>query len=168
MIEWHAEADRLVAQPAGDARGHRGRSLRQRARRRRPWCGALLPLRSRGDGRRASEGVLRRWPVDPAWASVGGVLTFAAVGYALVIGFLPFFFRFGLPLGTTLFSVSAGAVVFAAIGIARLAGASWQLADTVWGAWPAPLGVVAIAAVLAAFGVLSVRLSVRFYEDRDL
>jgi hypothetical protein len=64
--------------------------------------------------------------------------------------------------------VSAGAVAFAAIGIARLAGASGQLADTVLRAWRAPLGDVAIAAVLAALGVLSVRLSVRFYVRRDL
>jgi len=136
----------------------------------------------------AGERLIERWSASPAWASGGGVCAFAIVGYALVIGFLPFYFCFGFPLGASWFAVSATVLVSAAAGLARLVGPAARLADTpgataaglppseavrawlavlaaAWGLGPALLAVLAGA---AALGALSVRLSTGFYRRREL
>jgi hypothetical protein len=122
------------------------------------------------------------WRGAPSWATVDGVVAFLSIGFVVVAAFLPFLFRWGLPLGGALFSAAATFVLAAGAVLARLvspapataAGSSswseavrgWFLALTAsWGPWPAGLMVLAGAAVL---GAVSVRLSVRFYKGREL
>jgi hypothetical protein len=128
------------------------------------------------------------WQGSPSWGSIDGVVAFLAVGYVLVVTFLPFFFRWGLPLGATWFSVSAVVVLSAGIALARAAAqaipaaqptarsleaASWSEAirgwlialSSSWGPLPASLMLVLGA---GALGAVSMRLSIRFYERREL
>ena len=136
----------------------------------------------------ATERVAAHWQGAPSWATVDGVVAFIAVGYVAVVAFLPFFFRWGLPAGAALFSasalvfVSAGTVVARALARTTPAGVvlagitgslSWSEAVRGWllalsalrGPWIAGLVLIAGA---AALGAASVRLSIRFYEARDL
>jgi hypothetical protein len=113
----------------------------------------------------ASDRLLSRWHGAAGWAPADNLPVFLAVGYLLIVGFMPFCFRFGFPFGTTLFSVSAGVMVLAAMALGRFLESSWSLSGASSIGWPACLAAVAIA---AALGVFSVWLSVRFYENRDL
>jgi hypothetical protein len=130
----------------------------------------------------ASSRVTARWQGSPSWASADGVAAFLLVGLLVIAVFLPFFFRWGLPLGLSLFSATA---VVALAAVAALARAAWRSPDDAreaqswsetlrgwllalsasWGPWVASLIVIAGA---AALGALSLRLSTRFYQRREL
>jgi hypothetical protein len=131
--------------------------------------------------------VIERWHGTPGWASFTAVTAFLIVGYLLTVGFLPFYFRFGLPLGAAWFSVATAVASSGTLGLARLArgaegvagagGAAairpfggavftWlSSAATTWGGVPTALALVGLAAVVA---MVSIGLSIRFYEERDL
>jgi hypothetical protein len=120
------------------------------------------------------ERLARHWPDSPAWASADGVLALLMVGFVVIVSFLPFFFRFGLPLGGAFFgtvAVGVGGTLTAALHPVTTLGPSEALRRSLsslagaWGAGPALVAVLAAGAVAA---LLSVRLSVRFYEGRDL
>jgi len=136
----------------------------------------------------ATERVAAHWQGSPSWATVDGVVAFLSIGFVAVAAFLPFFFRWGLPAGASLFAASAVVFVLAGTVVSRalsgttpagelLAGItgslSWSEAvrgwlvalSTSWGPWAAAPMVLAGA---AALGAASVRLSVRFYQARDL
>ncbi len=186
-IEWHFDADHLIASlPAT-------RAVIVSARYASALGGLLLGavlfvLYGHVTMAVATGRVAERWQVSPSWATGDGVVAFVAVGYVLVTTFLPFFFRWGLPLGATLFLASvavvlpagtlAGRAVSHAVPAAQvLAGITESLSwsDMVrgclvalsasWGPWLAGLMLLAGA---AALGTASVRLSVRFYERREL
>jgi hypothetical protein len=134
------------------------------------------------------ERVTAYWQGAPSWATVDGVVAFLLIGLAAVAAFLPFFFRWGLPVGAAIFSASAVVAISAGTVVARalsrttpageiLAGITgslswsetvrgWVLAlSAAWGPWTAALMVLAGA---AALGAASMRLSIRFYERREL
>jgi hypothetical protein len=136
----------------------------------------------------ATARVTAHWQRSPSWATADGVVAFLAVGYVLVTAFLPFFFRWGLPLGGALFTAAAAVILSAGTVLARvlsgttpagdaLAGVAgslswsdavrgWLLAlSAAWGPWLAALMVLAGAATL---GAASMRLSIRSYERREL
>ncbi|MGE5359896.1 MAG: ABC-2 transporter permease, partial [Bacteroidales bacterium] len=184
MIEWHYDGDRFVASlpvtraSIVTARYVSGLSV--------VFVGAAL-YAAYGHAAAAVAGqrLLARWPGTPAWAAADGVAAFLLVGYAILVGFLPFFFRFGLPLGTGLFAVSAAAVLtvaglfsslvstpgvsIARSGLAHLPSGmvrAWLASlSAQWGTAPAAFVIIAGA---AACGLVSLRLSVRSYERRDL
>jgi hypothetical protein len=172
-IEWQYETDRLLASlPVTRATLVRSRYVSALAG--LTIGAALFVLYGHAAMALATGPVAERWSGSPSWASADGVTAFLAVGFAAVIGFLPFFFRFGLPLGAMLFSTcAAGAVAATAVPVGAATAHSWS--ETVrgwllslvasWGPWQAGLVLITCAAVL---GVLSVQLSVRFYERRDL
>jgi hypothetical protein len=187
LIEWQLGTDRLVASlpvtRATIVKARYASALGAVA------LGAVLFV-AYGHGLMAvaADRLAGRWPGAPMWASADGVAAFLVVGCVVTIGFLPFYFRAGFPVGAALFSVSAGVVLFAAIGLNLLGGSTGRLADAAGGAattlrssdvirgWlvslaasmgavPAALAVLGVGALL---GVGSVRLSIRFYEGRDL
>lgn len=163
-IEWRTGADRVVASlpvtRAGIVQARYASALGGLA------LGAVLYLLY-GHAVRvmASEAALSRLLGEAVWALDEGAVAFVAVGYALIIGFLPFYFRFNLPLGASLFTVSAGLMVSAAMALGGFAGFSWSLSGASSLGWPAWLAALAVA---VALGVFSTWLSVRFYESRDL
>jgi hypothetical protein len=180
-IEWHVDADHLVASlPVA-------RAAIVSARYASAVGGvavgaALFVLYGHVTMAVATERVAAHWQGSPSWATVDGVVAFVAVGFVAVIAFLPFFFRWGLPLGASLFSAAAAVVLAAGVVLAgaaspapaATAGAlSWSGAvrgwlielSVAWGPWVAALMVLAGA---AALGAASVWLSIRFYEAREL
>jgi hypothetical protein len=173
MIEWHFDTDRFVASlPVS-------REAIVNARYASACCGlavgaTLFVAYGRVAMSLAPEHLIRRLPAAPAWASADGVLAFLGLGFLLLIGFLPFFFRLGFPLGGGLFGaaavVAAGAFT-AAMRFTPSLGASdavrgWLLSlARAWGVVPA---LAAVLAAAAALSFVSVRLSVRFYETREL
>jgi hypothetical protein len=186
-IEWHFDADRLVASlPVTRLTVVQARYSSALAG---VALGAVLyVVYGHGVMAIAGDRLIGRWHGVPAWTSADGICAFLAVGYVLVIGFLPFYFRFGFPFGATLFVVSAGVAVSAAAGLARVGdpaarlvqargGAAMALQPSEiirgwfsslaasWGEGPASLALFAGAAVL---GFLSVWLSTRFFARRDL
>jgi hypothetical protein len=180
-IEWHLDADHFVASLPVT------RAAIVSARYASAFGGlvvgaALFVLYGHLTMAVATARVAERWQGSPSWASADGVVAFLAVGYVLLVSFLPFFFRWGLPLGGTVFSVSAGAVLSAGTVLARATSQApggtpeafspsqavrgWLLAlSALWGPWLACLILLLGAAVL---GAAAVRLSIRFYEARDL
>ena len=134
----------------------------------------------------AGERIVQRWHGTTGWASAGSVSAFLLVGYLLIIGFLPFVFRLGLPLGASWFSVASTFTGSAAAGLWRPgrssdttapgAGTAAQAAGgaaQVWlSATAEALGVmpatVAIVGVAALAGAVSLALSTRFYQAREL
>ena len=163
-IEWRADADRVVAGlPVTRATIVQARYVSALGG--LALGAALYLLYGYVVSAVASEATLHRWHGVAGWTSLDGVLAFAVAGYALIIGFLPFFFRFNLPLGASLFAVSAGLMVSAVMALGGFAGFSWSLSGASSIGWPAWLAAVAVAVALGAF---STWLSVRFYESRDL
>jgi hypothetical protein len=119
------------------------------------------------------ERLARHWPATPAWASADGVLAFLGVGGVLIAGFLPFFFRLGLPMGGGLFGATAAVVIGALAAAGRGTAVGPSVAVRGWlssfaGAWGTGLALVIGLAAAGALGFVSVRLSVRFFEARDL
>jgi ABC-2 family transporter protein len=113
------------------------------------------------------ERMVRRWDGRAAWASAEGILAFLAVGYVAVVGFLPLRFRFGLPVGSALFAVVATAATSAVVALpwGHDVRAWLSLPSVMPGEWPVRLALLVGA---AALGLASARLSIRFYEGRDL
>jgi hypothetical protein len=149
---------------------------------------ALFVLYGHATAAVATERAAAHWQGAPSWATVDGVVAFLSIGFVAVAVFLPFFFRWGLPTGASLFVacavvfVSAGTVVSRALSgttpagevLAGITGSlswseavrGWLLAlSSAWGPWMAAPILLAGAAVL---GAASVRLSIRFYEAREL
>jgi hypothetical protein len=186
-IEWHLDADHLVGSLPVT------RAAIVAARYASAFGGlvigaALFVLYGHLTMAVATARVAERWPGSPSWASADGVVAFLAVGYVLLVSFLPFFFRWGLPIGAALFSASAAVVLSAGTMLARAASQavpaaqvpagipdalSWSEAVRGWllalsasrGPWAASL-IVLLGA--AALGVTSLGLSIRAYEVRDL
>jgi len=136
----------------------------------------------------AAERLAGRWHGTPAWASAAGVAAFFLTGLVLVVTYLPFLFRFGFALGGGLYLAASTTAGLAGVAVTRLiqgAGAGATPAATqaaiqspsevirgwisslaaAWGTLPATLALFAGVALLAA---VSVRLSIRFHEGRDL
>jgi hypothetical protein len=186
-IEWHLDADHFVASlPVARAAVVSARyasaigGLAVGA--------ALFVLYGHVTMAVATERVAAHWQGSPSWATVDGVVAFLSIGFVAMAAFLPFFFRWGLPAGASLFAAAAVVAVSAGTVVARallrttaagevLAGITgslpwseavrgWLLAlSASWGPWAAALMVLAGAAVL---GGASLRLSIRFYERREL
>ena len=186
-IEWHLDADHFVAglpvTRAAIVSARYASALGGVA-----VGAALFVLYGHATMAVAAERVTAHWQGAPSWATVDGVVAFLSIGFVAVAGFLPFFFRWGLPLGAALFVTSAAVAISAGTVVARtlsrtttagemLAGITgslswsdavrgWLLAlSGAWGPWIAALMVCAGAAVL---GASSLRLSIRFYEAREL
>lgn len=172
LIEWHLEADRLVASlPVTRAAIVRARyasafgALALSALLYVVYGHALMAV--------AGERLAGRWHGAASWSSVDGLAAFVAIGYVLIAGFLPFHFRFGLPFGASLFAVVAALV--AAVATAAGAGgavtgvppseAARQYLSPLLLSWERGLAALAAA---AAVGALSLWLSIRFHERRDL
>jgi hypothetical protein len=163
MIDWRTEADRVVASlPVTRATIVHARYVSALGG--LALGAALYLLYAYAVVTIAPEGTLRR-TVAAEGASFKGVLAFVAIGYVLIIAFLPFYFRFNLPLGALLFTVSAGLMVSVAMALGGFGGFSWSLSSASSIGWPAWLAAVV---VVVALGVFSVWLSVRFYESREL
>jgi hypothetical protein len=115
----------------------------------------------------ATDRLLRRWPGAPGWESAEGLLTFFLTVWLASVVYLPFYFRSGLGKGTRLFLASGAPVVVVGAVLVRR---GW-LPRTLSGAsevMGASLTMGAALAVAAALGWLSLRLSARFYDRRDL
>jgi hypothetical protein len=136
----------------------------------------------------ATERAAAHWQGAPSWATVDGVVAFLSIGFVAVAAFLPFFFRWGLPLGASLFAASTVVAVSTGTVVARVlsrttpagdvragitASLSWSEAVRGWvlalsGAWGPWIAGLVLVAGAAALGAASVRLSIRFYERREL
>ena len=186
-IEWHLDADHFVAGLPVT------RAAIVSARYASAIGGlvvgaALFALYGHATAAVATERAAAHWQGAPSWATVDGVAAFLSIGFVAVAAFLPFFFRWGLPIGAALFSASAAVALSVGTAVARtlsgttaagevLAGITgslswseavrgWLLAlSASWGPWVAAPMVLAGAAVL---GAASLRLSIRFYEAREL
>jgi hypothetical protein len=180
-IEWHLDADHFVASlpvtraaivSARYASAIGGLAV----------GAALFALYGRVTMAVATARATARWQGPPSWGSIDGVLAFLIVGYVVLTTFMPFFFRWGLPIGAAIFSATAAVVVSAGTMLVRdaartsggTAGAlslsqairGWLVAlSTSSGPWLAGLILLASA---AALGAASVWLSIRFYERREL
>ncbi len=186
-IEWHLDADQFVAGLPVT------RAAIVSARYASAIGGlvvgaALFALYGHATAAVATERAAAHWQGAPSWATVDGVAAFVAVGFVAVVAFLPFFFRWGLPIGAALFSASAavalsvGAVVARALSSTTPAGdvlagitgsLSWSEAVRGWllalsGAWGPWVAALMVFAGAAALGGSSLRLSIRFYERREL
>lgn len=115
----------------------------------------------------ATERLLERWPGAPGWESVEGLLAFFLVVWLVSVAYLPFYFRSGLGKGTWLFLASLAAVIVGGTLLVR-----WRsLPGTPSGVlevMESPAAMVAALALAAAVGWLSLRLSIHFYDRRDL
>lgn len=111
----------------------------------------------------ATERLLQRWPGPRGWESTQGLAVFFLTVWLLTVAYLPFYFRSGLAKGTWLFlgSVGAGAVAVAAL-------LRWRGLSSSVGEGASGFTVLVAMAAGALLGWASLRLSVRFYERRDL
>ena len=178
MIEWQLETDRFVASlpvtRAAIVKARYGSALGGLA------LGAVLfVVYGHGIAAVATERVLARWHGSPSWASADGVTALLLVGYVLIVAFLPFYFRFGLPYGASWFAASAAVAIVVATGSARLANPMWTAGRPPSGivrgwvaalaaSWGIPLTGLALLAGAAGIGAASVWLSARFYQEREL
>jgi hypothetical protein len=112
----------------------------------------------------ATERLLRRWPDAPGWESATGLLGFFLAVWLVSVVYLPFPFGWGLGKGTWLFL--AGALPLAAAGVVLVRGGA--LPGALAGLVGTPRGALGALAVAAVLGWLSVRLSTRLYDRRDL
>ena len=115
----------------------------------------------------ATERLLERWPGTPGWESVDGLLTFFLTVWLVSVAFLPFHFRWGLGKGSWLFLVCMAAMVVGATALVRWISLSWTLTAVSEVAGTAVTLIVALA-LGAVLGWLSLRVSIRFYDRRDL
>jgi hypothetical protein len=120
----------------------------------------------------------RRWPEEPGWESPEGLLVFFLSALLLSAAFLPFYFRSGLARGTWLFTATLVPALVAATLLVR----GWASNIGASSTQPLPRRALAsvfetlgtgpaIALVLgaaAALGWVSLLLSIRFFERRDL
>jgi ABC-type transport system involved in multi-copper enzyme maturation permease subunit len=164
ILDWKQEAERFVASlPVS-----RGEVVRAR------YLGALGAAVAGTVGYAVygtlllglgTESLLQRWPTEPAWESPEGLLAFFVTVWLVSAAYLPFYFRAGLVRGTWLFALAAAPFIVGAVLLTR--------------GWPGGMArlpegggsVTAVGATLLvslAVGWLSLRLSIRFYEERDL
>jgi len=115
----------------------------------------------------ATERLLERWPDTRGWESVEGLVAFFLVVWLVSVAYLPFFFRWGLAKGTWLFLAGLAPVIVGGAAFIRWVSLPWTLADVAEVMGTAVTVVVALA-LAAALGWLSLCLSVRFYDRRDL
>lgn len=115
----------------------------------------------------ATERLLERWPGAPGWESGEGLLAFFLTVWLVTIVFLPFHLRWGLGKASWLFLVCMAPVVVGAAALVRWLSLSWTLTavSEVTGTAVTLILALALGAVL---GWLSLRVSVRFYDRRDL
>jgi hypothetical protein len=113
----------------------------------------------------ATERLLRRWPDAPGWESAEGLLGFFLVVWLVSVVYLPFAFGWGLGRGTWLFLVSILPLV--AVGAILLRGETLPRMP-VSGLLVSPSGALAALAGAGGLGWLSLRLSARLYDRRDL
>jgi len=181
LLDWRFDSDRLLASlPVARATIVKARYASAVAV---MALGALLyVIYGHGVMAVATKRLVENSSREPAWASADGIAAFLLVGHVLVIAFLPFYFRFGLPLGAGLFSTAAALIVSAATALTHLPGGRESASRTAltpsesirawlsWlsASWGPEAASVAILAAAALAGMLSVRLSIRFYQGRDL
>jgi hypothetical protein len=115
----------------------------------------------------ATERLLERWPGAPGWESAGGLLAFFLVVWLVSVAYLPFYFRSGLGKGTWLFLASAAPVIVGGAVLVRGLSPAWTQIDVAEALGTGATVIVALAPA-AGLGWLSLRLSVRFYDRRDL
>ena len=184
VLDWQFEGDRLLGSlPPVRAQVVRARYVSAGAG---LVAGAVLFVAYGGVALSiGGDRLLARWGGAATFSSPDTVAAFLLVGGAALIVFLPFNFRFGLPLGAGLFAptVLVGGSV-AAAALSRLAGhppepaaaqAGLSASETVrwwlsslaasWGPGAAA-GVLLAGAILLGAG--SLWLSTRFYERREL
>jgi hypothetical protein len=113
----------------------------------------------------ATERLLDRWSDTSGRESAVWTLVFFLIVWLVSTVYLPFYFRWGLARGTWLFVASLVAAVVGAALLLRGRPLSHEWA--VWGGDPAVAAPVGLL-VVVALGWLSLRLSVRFYDRRDL
>ena len=166
IIEWQQDADRFVSSlPV---------SRSQVVHARYAWalgvalCGTVLfALYGRVLLAFATPRLHERWPGTPGWESVEDLLGFFLVVWLVSVAYLPFYFRSGLGKGTWLFVACAAPAIVGGAVLSRWLSPSWTLtaAAEVTGTAVTVVGALVVAAVL---GFLSLRLSLRFYDRRDL
>jgi hypothetical protein len=167
IIEWQQDADRFV----GSLPVSRGQAVRARY----AWAlgvalGATVLYAVYGSVLLAlgTERLLARWPGTPGWESTEGLVTFFATVWLVSVSYLPFYFRAGLGKGTWQFVACTTPLVVMAstllIGGRSALGTSPSAREVVGDTG----SVVALLALAAALGWLSLRLSDRFYAHRDL
>jgi hypothetical protein len=120
----------------------------------------------------------RRWAETPGWESPEGVLAFFLMTVLLSAAYLPFYFRSGLAKGTLLFVASllppvAGLTLLARrLAVDGRAGPPSELLQRALAAVSEaahPASTIAAALLVAVvLGWLSLRLSTRYYDERDL
>ena len=115
----------------------------------------------------ATERLLERWPGAPGWASGEGLLAFFLTVWLVSVAYLPFYFRSGLGKGTWLFLASAAPVIVGGAVLVRWLSPAWTLIDMAEALGTGVTVIVALAPA-AGLGWLSLRLSVRLYDRRDL
>ena len=183
LVEWQSDTDRLLASlPAARATIVEARYASSLAA---VAIGALLyVVYGHAVMAVATDRLTARWSgTTPAWTSADGVAAFLLLGYVLVVVFLPFYFRFGFPRGAGMFSAAAALAILAGRALAYSAGSREPAAaraaltpsegirawlSSLSASWGPELASLSVLAGAAALGVLSVRLSIRFYKGRDL
>lgn len=124
------------------------------------------------------ERLRRRWPGEPGWESPEGLLVFFLAAFLLCAAFLPFYYRSGLARGTWLFVATFGTTLVTASllvrGWASHVGASAThplprrvLASVLESLGTAP-AIVLVLGAAAGLGWVSLVLSIRFFDGRDL
>jgi hypothetical protein len=160
IVEWQQDADRFV----GSLPVSRGQVVRARY----VWAlavaaGATVLYAVYGTVllSLATDRLLARWPDTPDWESGAGLVLFFATVWLVSVAYLPFYFRSGLGKGTWWFLVCTLPLAGLAALLMR-----WQPATS-----EMPQGAASAAALLAlsaGTGWLSLKVSARLYEGRDL
>jgi len=115
----------------------------------------------------ATERWLPRWSGAPGWGSAAGLVTFFVTAWLVSVAYLPFYFRSGLAKGTWLFAAAAAMSIVGGVLLTRRWPVHWTLIGISESAGSVAT-VVAALLVALALGWLSLRLSIRFYDRRDL
>lgn len=113
----------------------------------------------------ATDRLLQRWPDAPGWESAAGLLGFFLVVWLVSIAYLPFSFGWGLGKGTWLFLASVLPLVAAGAVLSRALAAT---PEGLSGSLGSPPGALAALGGAVALGWLSIRVSARLYDRRDL
>jgi hypothetical protein len=115
----------------------------------------------------ATQRLLERWPGARGWETAEGLLAFFLTVWLVSIVFLPFLFRWGLGKGSWLFLVCMAPVIVGTAALARGLSVSWTL-TAVSEVAGTPVTVIVALCLGAVLGGLSLRVSIRFYDRRDL
>jgi ABC-type transport system involved in multi-copper enzyme maturation permease subunit len=125
------------------------------------------------------ERLLRRWPGTPGWETPEGLLGFFLASFLLAAAFLPFYFRAGLARGAWLFVACLAPVLVGSVVLVRWSvsgggedttpgDVSARVLTSVFEAVGVVPAIMLFLAAAAALGGFSLRLSVLFFERRDL